>query len=373
MPLSKLAPKIPTQLVVDVRPADLTSRSVAREFRDLIGHGVKILAAGSMRHDPQQLLKLGQQPRFKLEIFDTRFYLTELRQIPEIRFYVAYIMQPDRNTGRLKIHARIIYKDLSLTWRAASHLCHEEGELWIGKGDVRSEVRGGYEIIESDEATTDMPLELQAALEGLSCSETHRRTNPKLLAMILRSAPGDRIEPYRDFSEPRRRAASNPANRINGGQSIARFVNPADPGSLQFVAGYEPDFCHGIVERSTSQSKLYGGQMLRFRILSSNKAIQYYFIAGPQHTWIFPPQTLTTELSSFGVRTISVVADDDLFLPGYEYHYVEETKNGPQCYSQIPRGFAGPPCPFDENKADASPWLDRIPIIQQFKQEVLKR
>ena len=83
--------------------------------------------------------------------------------------------------------------------------------------------------------------------------------------------------------------------------------------------------------------------------------------------WILPPQALTTQLSSYGVRTIDVQADDDLFVPGWEYHHYEETENGLELYSQIPTGFAGEICPVDDAKADAGPWLDQIPLIQQFR------
>ena len=125
------------------------------------------------------------------------------------------------------------------------------------------------------------------------------------------------------------------------------------------------------MERAISRSKLYGGKLKRFRILSVNRRIQYYFVAGRRHSWIIPPQATTTELSSYGVRTIDVIADDDLFIPGYEYHHEEETPHGVEWYSQIPAGYAGEVCPVDDAKADASPWLDRIPVIQEFRRKVL--
>jgi hypothetical protein len=65
------------------------------------------------------------------------------------------------------------------------------------------------------------------------------------------------------------------------------------------------------------------------------------------------------------------MADDDLFVPGWEYHYMDEELDPPALYSQIPKGFAGVPCPDDEHKADASPWLDRIPIVRAFRRQVL--
>ena len=90
-----------------------------------------------------------------------------------------------------------------------------------------------------------------------------------------------------------------------------------------------------------SRSQLYHGNLRRYRILSTNRTIQYTFIAAPRHVWIIPPQPLTTELSSFGVRTIDVVEDDDIFIPGYEYHYLDESEEPPVFYSQIPKGFDG--------------------------------
>ena len=88
---------------------------------------------------------------------------------------------------------------------------------------------------------------------------------------------------------------------------------------------------------------------------------------------MLPPQATTVELSSYGVRTIDVQADDDMFIPGWEYHHYEETKNGVELYSQIPPGFAGEVCPLDDAKADAGPWLDKIPIIKPFRKQFQKR
>ena len=64
-------------------------------------------------------------------------------------------------------------------------------------------------------------------------------------------------------------------------------------------------------------------------------------MAGPHQVWIIPPQATTRQLSSFGLRTVDVIADDDLFVPGYEYHYLDVTVDPPEFYSQIPKGFAG--------------------------------
>ncbi len=315
----------------------------------------------------------GLRPKHKIELFDTQFFLCNVRQIPELRFLVAYVVQVNQRTGKREIFPRIFYKDLSLAWRAASHFAIENGEFWIGKGDVRFETRNGHEMVVSDESTTDLPLEMQTACESLLDWVRKPKAGKEILEMILRRGPEDRVEPYEDFTRPRRQAAADQRNLIHAGRSIARFRRRNDPASLEIVSGFEPDFAEGIIEQSQTRSALYGGRLRRFRILSQNRKIQYYFVAGSKHVWIIPPQALTTELSSFGVRTISVAADDDLFIPGYEYHYYEETERGRELYSQIPTGFVGDICPLDDAKADASPWLDQIPVIRKFRRDVLQQ
>jgi hypothetical protein len=301
-----------------------------------------------------------------------------VRQIPELRFFVAYVVQTNgkqtngkQTKGRsIQVAPRIFYKDLSLAWRSASHFAIEsDGEIWIGKGDVREEVEDGEDIIVSQEATTDLPLEIQTAVDGLLKHSRNPKGNIGILEEVLRKS--DRVEPFSDFTGPRNKAAADARNLINELEPVAYFKRPNDPATLKIVPGFEPDFKNGIIEQSTFKSRLYGGKLSRFRILSRNQLIQYLFFAGPLHVWIIPPQALTTEISSYGVRTIDVIADDDLFIPGYEYHHYEETENGPQLYSQIPEGYVGEECPMDDAKADASPWLDKLPIVKRFRKEVL--
>ena len=75
-----------------------------------------------------------------------------------------------------------------------------------------------------------------------------------------------------------------------------------------------------MLEVAHSTSTLYGGRLRRFRILSRNRRIQYLFMAAPRQVWIVPPQATSAELSSYGVRTVDVTVDEDLCVPGYEYH-----------------------------------------------------
>ena len=362
---------IPTRIVPSVAPADGTPRHVAQEFRKLLDSGAKIRPAGEAKDDPVGLLSSGYTPKHEISLFDTRFFLTNVRQNPAVRFFVAYVVQRHPKTGRTEIFPRIFYKDLSLIWRAASHVIATDGDFWIGKGDVKTLARGGYEITECVESTTDLPFEMQTALETLNRKARRAVYDEEALYLLLRSAPSSRTAPYRDFTEPRRKAEANRRNLINGGRSIARFTRENDPTSLRIVAGFDPDFANGIVEVSELRSSMYGGKLQRFRIVSRNRKVQYLFVAGPKHVWIIPPQATTTELSSFGVRTIDVVADEDLFVPGFEYHFFDEDADSSEHFSQIPEGFAGELCAHDSDRADASAWLDPIPVIREFRRNVL--
>jgi len=253
------------------RPSTLTPQQVAREFRRLIDSGTPMRCAGDARDNPEILLSSGYTPKYRADLFDTRYYLTNVRQNPDIRFY---------RTERVEIYPRIFYKDISLIWRSASHFVRSEGENWIGKGEMRTYVIDGEEIEQSVEETTDLPLEIQTALETLSRKARRVPFDDVAIALVLRRGHDDRIEPYRDFLEPRVRARSDPRNLINRGRSIARFTRKNDPTSLRFAKGFEPDFERGIIEVSTSKSKLYGGSLKRFRMLSKNRKIQYLFFAG---------------------------------------------------------------------------------------------
>ena len=360
---------IPTRLVPSATVADLPPARVEREFRDLLANGLTLRVAGSAKKRPARLLDQGYAPRFKLELFDTIFYLAPMRQNEDIRFFVAYLVQ-SAPTGRRKIaFARLFYKDAALVWRSASHVTDE----WIGKGDLRGVIEDGEEAFYSAESTTDLPLEMQTALETLCRGTKDIPHDEKAPFLVLRRAPLDRVEAYRDFTAPRRRAQANPRNLIHGGKQIAYFKRHGDPTSLRFVAGYEPDLDAGVIEESATTSKLYGGEVREFRVLSRNRKIQYLIMAAPRQVWIIPPQTLTTELTSYGVRSVDVNADDDLFVPGYEYHLYLPDTDPPELMSQIPRGYVGEQSTVDTGRADASPWLDALPIVQEFRAKVLAR
>ncbi len=357
------------------RPLDpRTPAAIDREFRKLISLGMVLRAAGAARKRPTAILTRGYAPRYAFSLFGTRFFVSVVRQNPELRFCVAWVVPPPRRGRPLEAFARIFYKDLSLVWRAASHVAYDrDGALWIGKGDVREYRADGHVMVESIESTTDLPLEIQTALETCSRRTGKTRADAAILRAVLQRAPASRVEPFPEFTAPRARAFADPGKRIHGGRSIARFRRRGDPASLEFAKGFEPDFARGIVEIDRTKSHLYHGPIRRFRILSKNRQIQYLFLAGRRQVWIIPPQSLSTELSSFGLRMVDVVADEDLCIPGYEYHYFDEDADPPALYTQIPKGYAGGPCAEDPNKADASPWLEALPVVKRFRRRVLAK
>ncbi len=352
-------------MIVDsVAPDDLTTRQVRAAFAASLAEAPLALAGPI---EPDAFLAKGYLPRSRLSLFGATFFLTAPRQIPELRYFVAYV----RTAGARRTSARIFYKDLSLVWRVASHVIDDGEDFWIGKGDVEIIPDGEWERVESKEHTTDLPLELQTALETLNRSAKRVVTDAFALTAVLRNAPRGRVEPYDDFTKPRRAAARDPAQRVAGGAPVAWFARPNDPASLEIRDGYEPDFAEGVVERSASRSTLYHGRVRRFRVLSTNRAIQWFFFAAPRHVWIVPPQALTTTLSSYGVRVVDVEADEHLFVPGYEYHFTDEAFPEEEHFSQIPAGYAGAPSAYNGDRADASAWLDALPLVQRFRAEVL--
>lgn len=362
-------PVIPTAIVPSVAAASLTAAAVGREFKRLLAHGAQLRVGGAARADPARLLRRCYTPRARLDLFDTRFYLSGLRQTPDLRFFVAYVIPP--SAGRAPIYARIFYKDISLIWRSASHVVRSEHENWIGKGDVTVVTADGYDTVTSAEETTDLPLEMQNALEHLSRAQTQVPTDHEAVTLVLRNGPDDRIRPYRDFSGPRALAVSNPRNRIHGGRRIAWFARKGDPASLRFAPGFAPDLRSGVIEISAAVSSLYGGAVSRYRIVSVNRQVQYLFCAAPHQVWIIPPQATTTELMSYGVRTVGVALDDDLCVPGFEYHYLDDSVEPPILVSQIPAGYVGAASAIDPARADAAAWLDALPVIQEFRRVVL--
>jgi hypothetical protein len=364
-----------TEIRPDAKLARATPREVAAELRALLEGGARLQPAGRAAADPAQLLRPRNQPTHKVELFDATFYVTDPKEDDDIGFVVAYVAL--RRSGRggrtlpaRAVHPRIFYKDLSLMWRVATHYVRSDDDTWIGKGDVKWVEEDGVMCEYSAEETANLPLELQAALDAVR-GEHHPERDLEAVPLVLRRAPAERLAPYADFSAPRRKAMAE--QRINAGRPIAAFERAGDPASLRFTPGFEPDFDRGQLATSRSASRLYGGKVAKHRILSRNRRVQYQFVAARRHAWINPPQALTTELSSYGVRTVDVLAPEELFVPAFEYHFVEDGDDGPCLHSQIPAGWAGAPSPLDPQRADASAWIEALPVMGEFRKKVLAR
>lgn len=338
----------------DAKPSAMSPRQVAGEFGRLLTADHALRPAGLARSDPGRLLRSGYTPRYRVDLFGVRFYLTALRREDQFRFFVAYV-RPAEHTlrGAWPIYPRIVYKDSSLVWRTASHIVIAPQERWIGKGAVKP-VPGEPGLFASAEETTNLPFELQAALDGVSREGGPARPDRRALDWVLRRAPPGRIEPYADFSRPR----AGLERVINDGADVAWFRDNR-PESLQFADGFDPDFQRGPVGESESRSSLYGGQIIKRRFVSRNGQVQYVVVSGPHQVWLLPPQTLTKTLTSYGLRPVDVPCDERVCLPGYEFHYPG--------HSQIPEGFAGPPSPIDPSRADTSPWNDAMPVVRKFR------
>jgi len=343
-------------VVSGIAPEPVGPAAVGRRFLGLVREGARLKVAGEARERPERLLAADYLPRHELRLFDVCYFLSDFRYDDAVGFLVGHVLLEGT------LWSRIFYKDSSLLWRVASHYVVEGDEVWVGKGEARLEQRADGEYLCSAEETTNLPYELHFALDDIS-RRRRRRRDDRALALVVRRAPAGRIAAYADFSAPRRLAARR--FQVNGGRPVARFTRRGDPGSLVFARGYEPDFSRGLLERSVSASSFYGGRIEKHRILSTNRRLQYLFLASPTHAWMCPPQTLDRTLSSYGVRTLDVLADEDAFLPGYEYH-----EDGA---SQIPAGFAGAPHPDNPDRSDASAWIEALPVIAEFRARVLHR
>jgi len=355
------------RIVDRVRPLDRTRRQVASEFRWLLANGTRLLPAGDARDAPDLLLGRKYVPRHAVSLFDVTYYLTDFRFEEGLNFFVGYVALSSGNGARPPaLYPRIFYKDSALVWRVASHISRDDG--WIGKGDVRVVRDRDGERLVSDEDSSNLPFEIQVAFDEISRRRKATRDD-EAVRLVLRGAPANRIRPYADFSGPRRRAAAEcPLHR---GRPVARIARQGDPGSLRFARGFEPDFDR-ILEIGRSASRLYGGVVHKYRIASRNGLIQYQFITSPTHVWLNAPQALTTEITSYGIRALHVPADEEIFVPGFEFHFMDDSVDPPELYSQIPTGWAGKPNPVDPERADAAAWIEALPVVREFRRRVLR-
>jgi len=363
-------------LVKNIAPSALDAKKIQQQFKQLLKIGYSLHVAGLAKYLKPDYLVRTRPPLHHIELYGVQYFLTDIRRDIGFRYFVAYIVMPQHKdtprSQRKKIYARIFYKDSSLIWRSASHLINTDGDLWVGKGDVKPVFEDGEIEYYSAEETTNLPFEIDAALDNISRKTKEVIQDKKAMSLVLHNAPEGRILPYADFSAPRKKAMNNPNFAINKNQKIAWFTNPTNPRSLKFAAGYQPDFRNGLIDTSESFSKIYHGAIKKYRIASLNREIQYLFIHAPKQVWIIPPQPIDNLLTSYGVRTVDADADDDLCLPGFEYHYLMDPSDPSSLYSQIPIGYAGKTSDVDPDRADASPWIEAMPVIKKFRDAIKK-
>ena len=363
-------PPLEPDIVTGVEPDPRSGRAIANEFRRWLEEGVQLRPVGAGKQTPQVFLESRYLPKHKVELFDATFFLTNFLFETGLNFLVAYVGLGANGARPRTLHPRIFYKDSSLVWRVASHMIRTEDDDWIGKGDVKWERSNGDEHLVSDEDSTNLPYELQAAFDRASRAKRPVR-DEQAVALVLRNGPPSRLEPYADFTAPRRRADRE--TPLNGNRPVARITRRGDPASLRFAKGFEPDLAHGLLEVTAAASRLYGGAIRKVRVRSRNGKIQYQFVVSPTHVWLNPPQALSRELTTFGLRALHVRADDDVFLPGFEYHFVDHTLDPPELHTQIPTGYAGEPSEVDPERADASAWIEALPIVKEFRRRLLPR
>ena len=360
------------EVVPDVPLSQATPRSVRAEFDELLRSGRRLTPVGEAKADPAILLRGRRAPRFRLRFLGATYYLSHFAN-DDLNFFIAYVALD----GKKRIWPRIFYKDSSLVWRVGSHVVRTDDENWIGKGDVMWQRQRDGEYLVSLEETTNLPFEIQAALDDATRAGAKPRADRQAVQLVLRAGSTNRIRPFADFTKPRAEAAAR--YRLNGNRLVVRLDREGDPSSVVYAKGFEPDFAPmkgkrgGHLGCSHSSSRLYGGRIEKHRVLSKNRLVQYQFVASPTHVWMNPPQAMTTELTPFGIRSIHVRAVDEAFIPGYEFHYLDATVDPPELHSQIPEGFAGEPSDVDPDRADASPWNDQLTMIKAFRKRVLGR
>ena len=86
----------------------------------------------------------------------------------------------------------------------------------------------------------------------------------------------------------------------------------------------------------------------------------------------FWPNLLMVSGAVLLMATLAMGRDrEDLSIPGYEYHFIDEAEDPPTLHRQIPEGFAGEASAVDPSRADASAWLEALPVVKAFREQVL--
>ena len=193
---------IPVEIIPNVKVTDRTPGQVARQFHGLLDNGYELRVDGQAGKDPMQLLRRGYTPKYEITLFENRFFLGNLRDVEGLKVLPAFVLPAEQGRKR-RIHARVFYKDASLVWRSASHYIDTPEEDWIGKGAVKRVKVDGESRWFSAEETTNLPLEIQAALDEASRRGPRSRSDHRILSLVLRTRHRIGSGRIRTFEAPR--------------------------------------------------------------------------------------------------------------------------------------------------------------------------
>ncbi len=263
--------------------------------------------------------------------------------------FVMYLHHVDSTTGRPVIFVNAVYRSNSQNvWRAASS--SPDGR-YIGKG--------------LGETSQMLPVELQGHLE--------RMVSHQQVGGGLHEIPG---RFYHVLGEDERtplvtllnvRQLPNTPKVIVAREDTSRHMDPHVANHhFIFTPGYEPNFHHGVVHNFTTENPIYG-MVSSYVVRSTNGALQYLFnVDRAGRVWIGGVQTTSVALNRQGVRVDRVTVPDALLTPAFEY------------LRQMPRGYEVGPLhmkermhPTDSHYADATPFLNQLGVIQDFRRYVL--
>ncbi|MDP3703201.1 MAG: cysteine peptidase family C39 domain-containing protein, partial [Candidatus Omnitrophota bacterium] len=334
-PIASATPGMP------VRPAINVGLNEGRPYFDKqIASGVPLRIYGDASFN--ELDKVGLGPKHQVQFGQDHFYISDAFIDAGGRTaFLAYLLHRDSTTGQPVIFVNAYYKSNSQNvWRAASH----HAGPWIGKG--------------FGEAGQMLPMELQSTFEHIVASQ--------------RASQGVYEKPGRFFDVLGFDVQGPMVSMVVGGPNrvvIAELnhagqTNPALANHhINFRPGYEPDFHRGVVEHFQADNPVYS-KVTSYVILSANRQVQYLFnVDGAGRVWVGGVQGTSETLIRQGVRrdNLQYVVPEELLTPAFEY------------LKQMPTGYleARNVHPRNLQYADASAFLNKISVIQEFRRHVL--
>jgi len=263
--------------------------------------------------------------------------------------FLVYLKHIPKDGTAPQIFVNAYYRsDSQNVWRAASHQGVGENAWWIGKG--------------YDEQYQTLPSAVQEKLEGLKNSAAAIPTKEGFYKVL---GLGEE-HPY-DPAIMQSVMLSQIKNIVNPiGLSKSLFQTP------QYERGLRPDFTS--CRTYETQSLLYGGKVTTYVVSSEDGAVEYLFnvavVNGVTKVWIGGLQYAHPKLTRQGIPSVPINAPWFYMTPAFEYASNIETlktKMGVDLSSYMrPQNIYRP-----EKYIDMSSFLDQLPIIKDFRAQVL--